>query len=39
MKELQNDYNKITNFNSDWLSDLAKKYNLSENQVLDKLEL
>jgi len=38
MKELiQKDYNKITDFSSDWLENLALKYQLTEEEILNMI--
>jgi len=40
MKELiQQDYNKIIDFRTNWLEKLALKYNLTEVQVLELIDL
>ncbi len=40
MRELiQQDYNKITDFRSDWLKELALKYQLTEEEILNSIEL
>jgi hypothetical protein len=35
--ELQKDYEKITDFRSDWLTPLMEKYGLTEEEVLDSI--
>lgn len=38
-RELQKDYEAITNFSDDWITPLMKKYNLTKEQVLENINL